>query len=89
MTAKETIRAKLFKLRLRARQTGQVRLPASAVALWTQAGIHFLLAAVLSGAVLLGDCAPFGVAFVGAAGSGLWGWPPWRGPVWARCVCWS
>lgn len=27
MTAKETIRAKLFKLRLRARQTGQVRLP--------------------------------------------------------------
>lgn len=73
MTAKETIRAKLFKLRLRARQTGQVRLPASAVALWTQAGIHFLLAAVLSGAVLLGDCAPFGVAFVGAAGSGLWG----------------
>ncbi len=73
MTAKETIRAKLFKLRLRARQTGQVRLPASAVALWTQAGIHFLLAAVLSGAVLLGDCAPFGVAFVGAARSGLWG----------------
>ena len=57
MTAKETIRAKLFKLRLRARQTGQVRLPASAVALWTQAGLHFLLAAVLSGAVLLGDCA--------------------------------
>lgn len=73
MTAKETIRAKLFKLRLRARQTGQVRLPASAVALWTEAGIHFLLSAVLSGAVLLGDCAPFGVAFVGAAGSGLWG----------------
>ena len=73
MTAKETIRAKLFKLRLLARQTGQVRLPASAVALWTQAGIYFLRAAVLSGAVLLGDCAPFGVAFVGAAGSGLWG----------------
>ena len=57
MTAKETIRAKLFKLRLRARQTGQVRLPASAVALWTEAGIHFLLSAVLSGAVLLGDMA--------------------------------
>ena len=88
MTAKETIRAKLFKLRLRARQTGQVRLPASAVALWTQAGIHFLLAAVLSGAVLLGDCAPFGVAFVGPAPD-CGGWPPWRGPVWARCVCWS
>ena len=52
MTAKETIRAKLFKLRLRARQTGQVRLPASAVALWTEAGIHFLLSAVLSGAPL-------------------------------------
>ena len=58
MTAKETIRAKLFKLRLRARQTGQVRLPASAVALWTEAGIHFLLSAVLSGAVLLAAYAP-------------------------------
>ena len=88
MTAKETIRAKLFKLRLRARQTGQVRLPASAVALWTQAGIHFLLAAVLSGAVLLGDCAPEWLLW-GRPAPDCGGWPPWRGPVWARCVCWS
>lgn len=35
--------------------------------------IHFLLAAVLAGASVFGDYAPFGVALVGAAGSGVCG----------------
>ena len=73
MTARENIRTKLTKLRQQSRESGQVQLSASALTLGAEAAIHFLLAAVLSGAVLLEDCAPFGVALVGAAGSGLCG----------------
>jgi len=73
MTARESIRRKLTRLHQQSQETGQVQLSASAVTLGAEAAIHFLLAAVLSGAVLLEDCAPFGVALVGAAGSGLCG----------------
>jgi len=73
MTARQALRTKLNRLRQQSRETGQVQLSASAVTLAAEAGIHFLLAAVLSGSVLLEDCAPFGVALVGAAGSGLCG----------------
>lgn len=73
MTARQTLKTKLDRLRQQSRQTGQVRLSTSAVTMWAEAAIHFLLAGILSGAVLLEDCAPFGVALVGAAGSGLYG----------------
>lgn len=73
MTARENIKTKLTQLRQQSKETGQVRLSASAVTLGAEGVIHFLLAAVLSGSVLLEDCAPFGVALVGAAGSGLCG----------------
>ncbi len=72
MTAK-TIYTKLNRLRQQSRQTSQVKLPASALLLGAEAGIHLLLASVLSGAVIFQDSAPFGVALVGAAGSGLCG----------------
>lgn len=73
MTARENIRTKLTKLRQQSKETGQVQLSASAVTLGAEVAIHFLLAAVLAGALLLEDCAPFAVAMVGAAGSGLCG----------------
>lgn len=73
MTAKENMKTKLTKLRRQGEETGQVQLSASAVTLAAETAIHFFLAAVLSGSVLLEDCAPFGVALVAAAGSGLCG----------------
>ncbi len=73
MTARETIYARLNQLRRQSRQTGKIQLPASALSLGMEAGIHLLLAAVLSGAVLFGGSAPFGVALVGAAGPGVCG----------------
>ena len=73
MTARESIHGKLNKLRQQSKQTGQIRLSASALTLWAEAGIHLLLAAVLAGAVIFEGYSPFGVALVGAAGSGLCG----------------
>ena len=73
MTARQTLKAKLERLRRQSQETGQVRLSTTAVTVWAEAAIHFLLSGVLAGAVLLEACAPFGVAFVGAAGSGLYG----------------
>jgi stage II sporulation protein E len=72
MTAKETIRTKLSDLR-RSAQTGQVSLSTAALTAGAEAGIYLLLAAVLSGAAVLDGRAPFAVALVGAAGSGLCG----------------
>ena len=60
-------------IRDRSWETGQVQLSASAVTLGAEAVIHFLLAAVLSGVSVPDGTAPFGVALVGAAGSGLCG----------------
>lgn len=57
MTAK-TIYTKLNRLRQQSRQTSQVKLPASALLLGAEAGIHLLLASVLSGAVIFQDSAP-------------------------------
>lgn len=73
MTARKMIHTKLNQLRQQSQRTGQVRVSASALALGTKAGICFLLAAVLSGASIFQNSAPFGVAMVGAAGSGLCG----------------
>lgn len=70
MTAKERFKDKLISPD---RSAGQIRMSAAAVALAADCAIHFLLSAVLSAALLSEDCAPFGVAFVGAAGPGLCG----------------
>lgn len=67
------LRSRYLRLRQQSRETGQVRLPLPAVTLGAETAIHALLAAVLAGASLPGDCAPFGAALVGAAGAGLWG----------------
>lgn len=72
MTAK-TIYTKLNRLRQQSQRAGRVKLSTSALLLGAEAGIHFLLAAVLAGAVIFEDSAPFGLALVGAAGSGLCG----------------
>ena len=73
MTARETIQTTILKLRHRSRREDTVRLSAPALALGGEAGLHFLLAAVLAGAVILGDRAPFPTALVAAAGPGLCG----------------
>ena len=69
----ETIRSKLDKLRGRSARGEKVSLEASTLLRFADGGIHFLLSAVLAGAVILGEYAPFGVALVGAAGSGVCG----------------
>lgn len=73
MTARETIKTKLDRLRRQSRETGQVQLSASALTLGAEAAIHFMLAAVLSGISLPDGGAPFGVALAAAAGSGVCG----------------
>ena len=73
MAAKETVRSKLEKLRGRSARGEKVSLDASALLRFADGGIHFLLAAVLAGAVMFEEYAPFGVALVGAAGSGVCG----------------
>ena len=73
MKAREQPKRQLLQLRQQSSRTGQIRLSTVGVTLGAETAIHFLLAAVLSGVVLLEDCAPFGVALVGAAGSGLCG----------------
>ncbi len=75
MTAK-TIYSRISALRDRPRAAEPARvyrLTPSPLAVLSEAGIHFLLAAVLAGAVVFGERAPLGVAFVAAAGSGLFG----------------
>ena len=69
----ETIRSKLDRLRGRSARGEQVSFDASALLRFANGGIHFLLAAVLAGAAIFGGYAPFGVALVGAAGSGVCG----------------
>ena len=70
MTAK-TIYSKLNELRRQSPPARTRRLSASALVLGAETGIHLLLAAVLAGASVFEGRAPFGAAFVGAAGSGL------------------
>ena len=73
MAARETVRSKLDRLRGRSARGEQVSVDASALLRFADGGIHGLLAAVLAGAAVFGSYAPFGVALVGAAGSGVCG----------------
>ena len=72
MTAR-TIYSKLSGLRGQSKSAEPMRTQVSPLAVLAEAGIHLLLAAVLGGAVVFGNRAPLGVAFVAAAGSGLFG----------------
>ncbi len=83
MTAK-TIYTKLSGLRAQSRPTEAVRVSVSPLVVLAEVGIHLLLAAVLAGAVVFGERAPMGVAFVAAAGSGLFGGASLVGPASAR-----
>ena len=66
MQAKETVQTRWNRLR-RQRGTGEkVSVDATALMRFADTAIHFLLAAVLAGASVFGDYAPFGVALVGA-----------------------
>ncbi len=72
MTAK-SIYTKLTSRKRQPAPEARTKAPASALVMGAETGIHLLLAAILAGAVLLEERAPFGAAFVAAAGSGLYG----------------
>ena len=71
MAKRGTWRARLARRQAQAAQTGQVIVKTPVLIRWAQAATWFMLAAVLAGARLFDGCAPFGLALVGAAGSGL------------------
>ncbi|MBQ8851621.1 MAG: stage II sporulation protein E, partial [Oscillibacter sp.] len=73
MAAREDLYTKLVKWRGAAARAGQNGLSGSAVQLAAEVGIHLLLGAVLAGGVVFDGCAPFGIAMVAAAGTGLCG----------------
>lgn len=72
MAAKE-MKEKRRGLRWRSARGETVRFKASFLLRWADTLVHFFLGAVLAGAEIFGGYAPFGVALVGASGSGLWG----------------
>ena len=73
MTYRQSIQTTFLKLHRQARKNGQLHLPARTAELGVQAGLHFLLGAVLAGAVIPQGRAPFPAALVGAAGPGICG----------------
>ena len=70
MATMERFRTRMARARAESVQSGRVVLGIPTVMGAVRAGCYFLLAAVLSGGVILGSCAPFGVALGGGAGSG-------------------
>ena len=85
----ETIRSKLDRLRSRSARGEAVRVDASALLRFADGGIHFLLAAVLAGAVIFESCAPFGLALVGRRAPACAARPPWWGPASDIWRCWG
>ena len=73
MTARQSVRTKVLKLRQQSRRTGQVRLPAGVLRTAGQMALRFLLAGALAWAAVPEDRAPFAAAFVAGAGGGLMG----------------
>ena len=71
MATKETLRTRLARARAEAVRSGRVVLGTPALMRGAEGAIHFLLAAVLAGGQLFGGYAPFALALVGAAGSGV------------------
>lgn len=73
MSTKEKLRTQTARMREELSQTGQVVLRAPAILRGAEYLIRFLLGAILAGAQVFGGYAPFGVALVGASGSGVGG----------------
>lgn len=73
MSTKETLRSKTARIREEISQTGHLVLRAPTLIRAVECVIRFLLGAVLAGAEIFGGYAPFGVALVGASGSGTGG----------------
>ena len=71
MATKETLKTRAARAREEMRETGRLVLRAPALVHTAECAIHFLLGAMLSGAEIFGGYAPFGLALVGASGSGL------------------
>lgn len=72
MATTEKFRVRLARARAESVGSGRVVLGIPALLGAARSGCYFLLAAVLSGGVILGGSAPFGVALVGGAGSGMY-----------------
>ncbi len=72
MATMEQFRTRLARARAESVQSGRVVLGVPTVMGAARTGCYFLLASVLSGGVIMGGSAPFGVALVGGAGSGVY-----------------
>lgn len=71
MATMENFRTRFARARARSVQSGRVVLGLPAVLGVARGSCYFLLGGVLSGGVIMGGSAPFGVALVGGAGSGM------------------
>ncbi|MEG1721046.1 MAG: SpoIIE family protein phosphatase [Pseudoflavonifractor sp.] len=71
MLTKEKLKTRAAKAGEEMRQTGHLVLHAPTLVHGAECIIRFLLGAALSGAEIFGGYAPFGLALVGASGSGL------------------
>lgn len=71
MATKENFLARLTRVKTRAAQAGQSVLDTPMLSRTAEAGICFLLAAVLAGGEILGSYSPFALALVAASGSGI------------------
>lgn len=71
MATRETLRVRLARARAEAVRSERVVLGTGAISCTLQAASYFLLAAVLAGGEIFEGCAPFGLALVGGAGSGI------------------
>lgn len=73
MAARENFKKQLNKLGRSAQTASYEGLSGPTLVRAMEVGIHFLLAAIFAGGMILDDRSPFGVAIVAGAGSGLCG----------------
>ncbi|MEG1858266.1 MAG: stage II sporulation protein E, partial [Pseudoflavonifractor sp.] len=71
MATKEKLKTRAARAGEEMRQTGHLVLHAPALVHTAECAMRFLLGAILAGAEIFGGYAPFGLALVGASGSGL------------------
>lgn len=71
MATREHLRVRLARARAQAVRSGRLVLGAETVERVIQAASYFFLSAVLAGGEIFEGCAPFGLAMVGGAGSGI------------------
>lgn len=71
MATRETLRVRLARTRAQTVSSGRLVLGAGLVSRVLQGASYFLLSAVLAGGEIFEDCAPFALALVGSAGSGI------------------